>query len=155
MKKAYRVLAGLIALGVVVQAAAIAYGWFAVLVDLEDGATLTNDYDGNAGHMLHGINGMMVMPILALLLFISSFFAKIRGGTKWAGFVLLAVVVQVVLAFISFGVAAVGALHGINALVILGLAVMTARRAATSDAEHVAAPTSAQHGGVPQQSSSV
>lgn len=154
MKQAYRVLAGLIALGVVVQAAAIAYGWFAVLVDLEDGATLTNDYDGNAGHILHGIVGMMVMPLLALLLFISSFFAKIRGGTKWAGFVLLAVVVQVVLAFISFGVAAVGALHGINALVVLGLALLTARRAATADGEHGAAPASAHHG-VPQQSSSV
>lgn len=155
MKQAYRVLAGLIALGVVVQAAAIAYGWFAVLVDLEDGATLTNDYDGNAGHILHGIVGMTVMPLLALLLLITSFFAKIRGGTKWAGFVLLAVVVQVVLAFISFGVAAVGALHGINALVVLGLAVLTARRAVTADAESGAVPASAPHGGVPQQSSSV
>ena len=155
MKQAYRVLAGLIALGVVVQAAAIAYGWFAVLVDLEDGATLTNDYDGNAGHILHGINGMTVMPVLALLLLITSFFAKIRGGTKWAAFVLLAVVVQVALAFISFGVAAVGALHGINALVLLGLAVMTARRVTTADAVPGSGAGPGQHSGVPHQSSSV
>ena len=73
---------------------------------------------------------MMVIPLLALLLFIVSFFAKFDGGVKWAGFVLLAVVVQVVLAFVAFGVPAIGALHGINAFVVLGLAGHCARKAA-------------------------
>jgi hypothetical protein len=129
MKVAYRVFAGLIALGVVVQAGAIAYAWFAAIHDIDSGTVIDENYEGNAGHALHGMNGMMVMPALALILLIISFFAKVSGGVKWAGLILLAVVLQVVLAFVSFGAPIVGALHGINALVILGLAGMAARRA--------------------------
>lgn len=148
MKQTYRVLAGLIALGVVVQAAAIALAWFGVIADIEDGGTFTSDSDGNVGHALHGIVGMMVIPLLALVLFVISFFAKVRSGTKYAGLLLLAVVVQVVLAFVAFGVPAVGALHGINALVIFGLALATARQAGL---DTVGGATGA-HGGIPQQS---
>lgn len=157
MKQTYRVLAGLIALGVVVQAAAIAFAWFDVLVEVEDGGTFTSDSEGNAGHMLHGIVGMMVMPLLALVLFVVSFFAKVRGGTKYAGLLLLAVVAQVVLAFISFGVAVVGALHGINAIVVLGLALATARQATDDvvDGPAGASGIPQQHSGSSQQSSSV
>ena len=35
--------------------------------------------------MLHGINGEMVFPLLALLLLIVSFFAKVPRGVHWAG----------------------------------------------------------------------
>ena len=38
--------------------------------------------------MLHGLVGMMLIPLLALVLLIISFFAKIPGGVKWAGIVL-------------------------------------------------------------------
>ncbi len=34
--------------------------------------------------MLHGMIGMMLIPLLALVLLIISFFAKIPGGVKWA-----------------------------------------------------------------------
>lgn len=129
MRSAYRVLAGLIALGVFVQAASIAGGWFGTLHEIDNGAVLDEDYKGNLGHMIHGINGMMIVPILALVLLIVSFFAKIPGGVKWAGFLLLAVVVQVALAFVAFGMPAVGALHGMNALIIFGLAVMAVLKA--------------------------
>ena len=47
--------------------------------------------------MLHGMNGMMVIPALALLLFISSFFAKVPRGVAFAGGVLALVVLQVTL----------------------------------------------------------
>lgn len=134
MRQAYRVLAGLIALGVVAQASFIALGWFTALHDVDEGTlTINKDYDGNIGHSLHGIVGFNVLPLLALVLMIVSFFAKIPGGVKWAGFTLLAVVVQVVLAFVAFGVPAIGALHGINALIVLGVAGNTARRAAMVD----------------------
>lgn len=156
MNKTYRALAVLIAVGVVVQAAAIAYAWFQVIVDIEGGAVFTSDSEGNAGHMLHGIVGMLVIPLLALLLLVTSFFTKVSGATTWAGLVLLAVVAQVVLAFVSFGVAAVGALHGINAMVVLGLALMTARRAGTSRTGTASATAPVpQQAGAPQQSSSV
>ena len=47
--------------------------------------------------MLHGMVGMMLIPLLALVLLIISFFAKIPGGVKWAAIVLGLVVLQVAL----------------------------------------------------------
>jgi len=134
MRQAYRVVAGLIAIGVLVQAAAIAMGWFMVIAESEDADVVLNaDYEGNFGHALHGIVGLTIMPVLGLLLLIFSFFAKFPGSVKWAGFTFLAIVVQVALAFISFGVGELGFLHGLNAFVILGLAATAARRATVAD----------------------
>jgi len=145
MRSAYRVLAILVVLGVLVQAAAIAYGWFQVINDVEAGGAFTSDSESarNAGHILHGTVGMMVMPAIALLLLIVSFFAKLPGGVKWAGIVLGLVVLQVVLAIVSFGAPLVGALHGANALAILGAAIYASRLAATSE-PHVPAPADAR-----------
>jgi hypothetical protein len=130
MKSTYRVLAMLIAAGVVVQAMAIALGWFTALKDLDDGAVIDKNYDGNFGHVLHGQVGMLVMPVLALLLLIVSFFAGIAGGVKWAAIVLGLVALQITLAFVSFGAPALGALHGLNAFAVLGVAAFAGRRAA-------------------------
>ena len=143
MRQTYRVLGYLIAIGVVVQAAAIALAWFTVIKDVDDGAIIDKDYDGNFGHALHGMLGMMGIPLLALLLFIVSFFAKFDGAVKWAGFTLIAVVVQVVLAFVSFGAPAIGALHGINAFVVLGLAATCARKASEPVPSEPAQPVAA------------
>lgn len=155
MKQAYRVLALLIALGVVVQAAAIAFGWFEVLADVEDGTPFTEDSDFTTGLIIHSTVGL-VIPLLALILLVLSFFTKAVGASKWAGFVLLAAVVQVALAFVSFGVAPVGLLHGANAIVLLGLALAAARRMTAADiGAHSVAAAPQQRGGVPQQSSTV
>jgi hypothetical protein len=56
-------------------------------------------------------------------------------------------VLQVVLAFVSFGVPIVGALHGINALFILGTAV----RAVSLTSQPIAAAAAAPGAGVPSQ----
>jgi hypothetical protein len=130
MRGAYKVLAHLIALGVLIQAAAVAGGWFGAINDVDGGAVINEDYEGNFGHMVHWLVGMNVMPLLGLILFIVAFFAKLPGGVKWAGFTFLAIIVQIVLAFISFGVPVIGALHGLNAFVVLGLALYTGRRVA-------------------------
>jgi hypothetical protein len=130
MRSVYRVLAGLIALGVVVQAMAIAVAWFTAIKDVDDGLVIDKNYDGNWGHSLHGTNGMMVIPLLALLLLIVSFFAHVDGGIRWALYVVGLVALQIVLAFLSFGVPSLGALHGLNALAILVVSIMAYRRAA-------------------------
>jgi hypothetical protein len=71
---------------------------------------------------------MGVLPLLGIALLVVSFFVKAPGAVKWAGFTLLAIVVQVALAFIAFGVPAIGALHGLNAFLVIGVAEATARR---------------------------
>jgi hypothetical protein len=145
MRAAYRVLALLIAVGVVVQVASIAYAWFQVLHDLDGGGVFDKNTERNAGHALHGMVGVMVIPLLALLLLIVSFFAKIPGGVKWAGITLGVTVLQVALAFVSFGAPIVGTLHGINALALAGVASIAARKARTADAAvpAVASPVAA------------
>jgi hypothetical protein len=148
MRSAFRVTAQLIALGVVLQAAFVALAWFIVLNDVDGGQVVDKAYledgDGwNIGHELHGIVGLNVLPLLGLILLIVAFFAKIEGGVKWAAFVLLAIIVQVALAFIAFGVPAVGALHGINAFVVLVLAIIAARRAALTPVTSTGTPEAA------------
>jgi hypothetical protein len=124
VKQTYRVVSGLIALGVLVQAAAIAFGWFDALHELDNGLVIDENYEGNVGHMLHGINGMYVMPLLGLILLIVSFFAakSVPGARTWGGIIFGLIVLQVVLAFVAFGAPIVGALHGLNALAIIGSA---------------------------------
>ena len=129
MRSTYRVLALLICLGVVLQAAAIAFGWFDVIADSEDADVVINDdYEGNAGHAMHGIVGMSVIPLLGLVLLVVSFLTKVPGASKWAGFVFLSIVFQVFIAIMSFSTSVLGLLHGINAFVLFGLALMAARR---------------------------
>lgn len=129
MRSTYRVLALLICLGVVLQAAAIAFGWFDVIADSEKAdVVLNDDYDGNAGHMMHGIVGMNVIPLLGLVLLLVSFLTKVPGASKWAGYVFGSIVFQVVIAIMSFSTPVLGLLHGINAFVLFGLALMAARR---------------------------
>ena len=130
MRSAYRVLAGLVAIGVVLQAMFIALGWFTAIKDMDGGLVVDKNYEGNAGHMLHGQFGMLVIPLLALLLLIVSFFAKVPGGIKWALYVVGLVVLQIALAFVSFNAPVVGVLHGLNAFALLGVAAMASRRAA-------------------------
>jgi hypothetical protein len=147
MRSAYRWLAAIIALEVAVQAAAIAFAIFGMSKWIEDGGVLNKQvmesdqsagFSGESGFMIHGINGEMLIPLLAIILLIVSFFAKVPGGVKWAGYVLLAVVVQVLLGMFAHGVPGLGALHGLNALILFTVAVVASRRAkaaAASQAE--------------------
>ena len=132
MKNAYRALAGLISLGVLVQAMTIALGWFTALKDMDDGLVIDKNTDFNTGQMLHSIVGLMVIPLLAILLLIVSFFAGVAGGVKWAAFVFGLVVLQVGLAFAGWALPAIGALHGANALALIAVAGMASRRAVAS-----------------------
>ncbi|MFD7156647.1 DUF6220 domain-containing protein [Kribbella sp. NPDC059898] len=134
MKAAYRVLAGLVAIGVVLQAMFIAWGFFTVGKDIDGGAVFDKNSSDPAGLALHGIFGSMVIPLIALLLLIVSFFAKVDGGIKWALYVVGLVVLQIALAFAAFAAPVVGVLHGANALALLAVAGIAARRAAGAPA---------------------
>jgi heme A synthase len=152
VKQTYRVVSGLIALGVLVQAGAIAAGWFTALHDVDNGLVIDKNYDGNAFHSLHGFVGFNVMPLLGLILLIVSFFAakSVPGARKWGAIVFGLIILQVALAMIAFSVPAVGALHGINALAVFGTAV----RASMLTRERAVARGSVAGGfEVPQQAS--
>ena len=125
MRQTYRVISGLIALGVLVQAGAIAGGWFTAIHDVDNGLVIDDNYDGNAFHGVHALVGFNVMPLLGLVLLVVSFFAatSVPGARKWAGIVFGLIVLQVALALFAYGVPSLGALHGINALAVLGAAV--------------------------------
>lgn len=136
MKSVYKVLAFLVAAEVAIQASMMAFAvaGLGIWVDKEGGvldkATFESepDFTGAVGFMVHGINGMMVIPLLALVFLIVSFFAKVPGGVKWAALVLLAVVVQVALGIFGHENAVFGMLHGLNALLLFSLAFMAGKR---------------------------
>jgi len=153
MRQTYRVVAYLIGLGVLVQAAAVAFGWFQVINDIENGLVLSGENGINIGHEIHGMNGMYVMPLLGLVLLVVSFFAarQVPKARKWAGIVLLLIVLQVALALFAFGAPVLGALHGINALLIFGAAgraamlTRTAAGTAAGGADGIPAQRSSTH----------
>jgi hypothetical protein len=132
-------LAYIIAMEVVIQAAAIAYAFFALGKWIDDGATLNKTlldnpnatYPGTAGLAIHGVNGEMLMPLLVLALLVVSFFAKIPRGTQWAVYILVLLVIQIGLAFAGHAAPAISPLHGINALILFSVAVMAGRRVST------------------------
>jgi hypothetical protein len=134
MKQAYRVLAFLVAAGVMLQAASVAYGMFGLLKWVERGGTLdqstelTPDLGGYTGFSLHATGGIFIVPLIALLFLISSFFAKVPGGIKWSLIVFGLTVLQVALGLFSHEVAGLGWLHGLNALLVFGTAVTAGMR---------------------------
>lgn len=159
MRNVYRGLAFAVAALVALQAAFIAYAVSGLSKWIEEGGTLdasafsegsTVEVGGGTGFMLHGITGTMLVPLVALILLVVSFFAKIPGGVKWAAIVFGVTVLQYGLAFFgrSLGLPALGALHGLNALVLFGVAVtagMRVRRVAgvrAADADATSVPVS-------------
>ncbi|GAB3832206.1 hypothetical protein [Kribbella italica] len=127
MRTAYRALASLIALAVVLQIAAIALAGFTTAADAEDGVTIGADYT-NFGQSYHSIAGTAI-GLIALIFLIVSFLTDVPKGRLLAGAVAGLVVLQFVLAVVSFGIPALGLLHGINGLAIAGVAGAASRRA--------------------------
>lgn len=151
MKSTYRVLAYLIALEVVVQASMIAWAMYGFSKWIDEGgvfnkAKLEGDswsFFEERGFMVHGINGSLLVPLLALILLIISFFAKVPGGVKYAAVLVVLIILQAfVLPELGHEMPFFGALHGMNALVILAVAVMAGKRVTAVTSEEARAPVS-------------
>jgi hypothetical protein len=140
MKTAYKVLAYLVAAEVAVQAMVMVWA-IAGLGKWVDGggvfdkAVIEGSIETGAipfpevfGILIHGINGSFVVPGIALLLLIVSFFTKVRGAIKWAAIVLVLVVAQGQIGFLGHEFPLAGALHGLNALALFGVALYAGRR---------------------------
>ena len=139
MRTAYRVFAYIIAAEVVIQAAAVAFAIAGLFnwVDKEGGvldkAAIDSEveFTGVVGFIIHGMNGMMLIPLIALIFLIISFFAKVPGGVMWAAITFGLVLLQVTLGILGHEGAIFGALHGANALAIFSIAMMAGMRAKT------------------------
>ena len=141
--KAYRILAFTIAVLVVVQAGAIAWGFFGVSNFITDGGVIDEEFldctddcesigSADIGFAIHMFfNGLILIPLCSLVLLIVSFFAKVPKGITLAATVFGLVVLQVlVLPALSREVGSgFGALHGVNAMVLMGVAIMAGTRA--------------------------
>jgi hypothetical protein len=136
MRTTFRVLMYLLAAEVIVQGMAIAFGIAGLGKWVDDGHSATKalfdndnaEFGGKAGFAIHGMNGIMVIPVLVLLLLIVSFFAKVPGASKRAGILLGLVVLQVVLGLAAHGAPIIVVVHVLNAFLIFSLAAVTAWR---------------------------
>ncbi|MDX6196981.1 MAG: hypothetical protein QOJ79_132 [Actinomycetota bacterium] len=142
MRSVYRVLVALLAAEVLVQGMAITFAIARLFywIDQDGGvankALFDNDnahYPGATAFMIHGMNGLLLMPIIALLLLIVSFFAKVAGGTKRAGILVGLVVLQAALGLFAHAVPALVMLHVLNAFALFSYAAITAHRMGSAD----------------------
>ena len=157
MRTAYKVLAYIVAAEVAIQAMAMVWAIAGLVKWIDAGGvfdksimeTGATPFTEVFGIIVHAINGTFVIPAIALLLLIVSFFTKVRGAIKWAVIVLVLVIAQGQIGYLGHEFPLAGALHGLNALALFGAALYTGRRmrnaARSGDVaaeERVAAPVS-------------
>ncbi|WP_372734794.1 hypothetical protein [Nocardioides sp.] len=152
--KVYRFLAFAIATLVIVQAGALAWAFFGMVNWITDDGGVVNkaliecdDCDQNFtaewGFAIHMFFvGFLLIPLLSLIFLITSFFAKVPGGIGYATTVFVLVVLQVfVLPELSRSLGSgFGALHGINALLLMGVAIQAGRMATAPTSTPTEAP---------------
>jgi hypothetical protein len=126
LRTIYRYWIALVFLAVVVQVGAAAYGGFYSVQKLGDqsgpdeGKSITEKVFDH-GFSFHTGFGYLIF-LLAVVLLLLALGARLgRRRVLHTLAVPVAIIVQIVLAWISGSVAAIGFLHGINALVIFGL----------------------------------
>lgn len=135
MRTAYRVLAYVIAVEIAIQAMAAVWaiaglGKWIMGGGVADASLMDSEvapFPEVAGFMIHGINGMFVVPIISLVLMVLSFFTRQKRPIVVAVALFVGVIVQGQLGFLGHEVPIGGALHGLNALVIFALALYAAR----------------------------
>lgn len=155
MRKLYSTLAWVVAGGVVVQAAAIAFGFGGMVGFVLEGGVVDKaliesreaTFTGDLGFAVHALVGGLVLPVAGLALGVVSLFVKgvPRARTlAWATFALI--FVQGSLGYAISDTPYVGLVHGANALLVLVLAIHTARSGARAPERVTAdAPATSVH----------
>ncbi|MGM1030333.1 MAG: hypothetical protein ACQEWM_10800 [Actinomycetota bacterium] len=135
MRTTYRVLAFIICGLVGLQAASHAWASAGIAMFLAEGGTVDFASEGPPpfpealGLMIHAMNGMYAIPIVALALLVVAFLAKIPGGVMRAVIVLVLVALQVTLGMLGHSLTALAFLHGLNAVALFGVALWAGMRA--------------------------
>jgi len=155
MTKTYKILCHTIALLVVLQGAFVAWAFFGMtdwitnengvvnkeLLECEDDCE--SNFFAEWGFALHMFFvGFLLIPLLSLITFIVSFFAKVPGAWKWGGGIFVLVMLQSnVIPILADEIDPIfGALHGLNAFVILGVALVAGNRAKAATSTKTDAP---------------
>jgi hypothetical protein len=154
MRKAHQVLAGVLAAFVVIQAMAIAYAIAGFGHWLENGGVankaVLDSWDkhpphwrGSGGFALHGIDGTMIIPLLAIVLLVVSLLANrsLPGAAARGGILFGMVALQIILGLSSHDVVALAPVHALNGFGIFAMAIMTVRKASTATRSEPAAAT--------------
>lgn len=136
MRRTYSIIAWIVAVGVAVQAASIAFALGGVAHYIQEGHVVDKalvesrqaNFVGELGFPIHGIVGGMVIPVAALALLAVAFFVKVRAARLWAAIVLGLVALQITLGYSITDVPYLGLIHGANALAVLLTAVHAALR---------------------------
>jgi hypothetical protein len=142
MRATYLWLSRLIALLVVVQAMTIVFAVSGLFHWIGSGGgsvdeTVYKDWQGGAkppfpeaiGHLIHLMAGERVIPVLALLLLIVAFFAKVNKGVAMAAVILVLVIVQAWTGLEGHNMPYLGLWHGLGAFLIFGAAMAGAMAA--------------------------
>ena len=127
MTAVYRYCSMLVVLLVIVQIGLAGYGAFGVAHDVDDAGSVDEDGLEDLFGPHAGVGYLVVLSFLILL--IIAFAARAgRQRVIWSASLFGLGILQVVLAWIGFGVPALGALHPINAMVIAFVALAIAYR---------------------------
>ena len=126
MRTVYKVLAYVIAVEVAVQAMVMVFAVAGLGKWVQDGGVFDaavmeseeSPFPEVVGFIVHGINGMMVIPVLALALLISSFFAGSRGACGGPAWSWCSSSCRSPSACSGTACRRLGALHGLNALLL-------------------------------------
>ena len=126
LRTIYRYWVALVFLAVVVQVGAAAYGGFYSVQKLDDQSGSDESKSITEKVFDHGFSfhtgfGYLIFLAAVVLLLLALAARLGRRRVLHTRALAVAVIVQIVLAWISGSVAAVGFLHGINALVVFGL----------------------------------
>ena len=142
MRTAYLNLARLLSLLVVIQAMTITFAvaglfnWVTEKGGALDASVVKSwdetrpTFTGAIGHFIHAsINGQMVIPLVALLLLIVSFFAGVPRGVTIALVIVVLVALQIWSGINAQGMPYLGLWHGLGAFLIFGAAMGAAMAA--------------------------
>ncbi|MBA3843211.1 MAG: hypothetical protein H0X39_11480 [Actinobacteria bacterium] len=140
MRSAFKYLAGLFFVGIVVQVGLAGIGAFHAVNKNDDGPIAKDK--ASDWYSAHGIVGS-VLVLVALLLLIVALIARDKTWRKQAGVLFVLMILQLVFAGLGSSVWALGFLHPINALAIFALSGMLAHSAWRSTTDPPVSPAAA------------